>query len=391
MMSKFLYSEKQSNVLASVGKITNIAYNDNAMAIQTMAFTAKEELLKHKACLMVIPDENHRKQLILTLTDLGMSSFVFECNPGTEVSSDDLDAIRNMLGQQHHHSTQPDEELAKFLFHQHKKEIIFYYSSLNQLVFKQKTWKVLLQDYLALKPNNNVLMLHKEIDINDFEFDAKEFDSLKQCLNDALNYYHPDFELADASLYKNNLNADLCIIDRLQDVTHELFTYREKASELRDEYYLCLNDLQNNHLLQNKLWAKNITKKLDLLAFRVQKLISNQEDKIIHKGIFSALKVKSNTINKVYIDIYADLEIILKDLKDKKIISDALCEVNIQNIVEVISKVQLNIRDWDEKTIERTTSYIKSANKLNIPDRRLLNLELSLSNLLTSINGSNIF
>ena len=391
MMSRFLYSEKQSNVLSNFGKIINIAYDDISVAIQTVAFATMQELLRHKACLIVVPNENHRKQLINRLTDIGMSSSVFECNPNTIVCSDETEAIRSMLELQNHLLKQPDKELAKFLFQQQKKEIILYYTLLNQVVFKQKTWKDLLQDYLALKPNNSVLILHKEIDITDFTFDAAEFDNMKLCLSDALLYYQRDFEITDAVMYKINLKIDLFIIDKLQEVTHDLFTFKEQASKLRDEYFVCLHNLQNSHLYQDKLWVKNTSNALDLIAFRVEKLIINPENKIIPKGIFIALKPKSSTSNIEYANICSDLEIILKNLRDKKIVTDVSLSITLENIGEVISKLQLNIKAWDAKATDRTTSYIKSVNKLNIQDSRLLELELCLSNLLRNINGSKIF
>jgi hypothetical protein len=388
-MSDFILSQEQKNVLKRVGTLANIVYNDIDLAIQTLFQTIVQNIIHSKSSIIVIPKGVHRHYLKEQLHTVGLKDLMLECDPNALVTEEDLSYIRTHITNDARPAITTD--ICRYLFNKLNISIGDNLKQLSEKVFGDKSWKQLLHLFLSFDHDDRIYLLHAELTKIGYEFNPKEFNDLYQDLSEVLYLYDRSFEIMDENSEKLGFKSEFLEEDKLQDVTHELFTYKEMAQNIRDRYYSFLHNIEQNKKSELLSLAASISDDLDFLAFKYDQFnqrYSNIEKK---KGIFSTFSAPDKSIEKEKHSLLDDVIVIFNSLNEQKVAEKLDSPLQIDQIPYFVNAANLELAKYQDKVDEKVAIYIKSFNKLNTLDEELVSLESDLDTIIKKLNTSGIF
>ena len=388
-MSFFLYSAEQSRVINSSLTLANITYKDKVNGLHTLMHRVMKSLLEDKSAIIVCPDYNDKKLLTMMLDQAGLKGLVLDCPLHAQIQDQDWDSLRQRISA----PLMSDEqtELDAGYMDKKKKQLITHFFT-NRYVQTSSgiTWRNLLDKYLGLAPGRGTAMLNADISTENFRFDLQEGDEIRQNIADALFIYQREFELSDV-VHATDLQTDVHVLDRLQDVTFELFNFKDMAQGLRDRYYEVHQYLENGYRKNNAIWTSSLLDRIDFLAYKAENLKFKQSESQ-NRGLFgvfqSAAKQKAADEKQSLMD---ELNAIHRELSSRKWAANTIYQTWPEDIDDILKKYQQLIHDQLANRSNDRTEYLKSINQLNQNDPVLEDLEYDMQALLSRMNESGIF
>ena len=391
VMNQFILSSEQEIVLKRIGTLTNIVYDDIESALQTIDITLAKNIQNSKASIVVVRSELHRAMLKEHIHFFGLKDLMMECNPNSLFTEEHLSYIRSHALDDGHPGLVTTADVSTYYFNKQNKEIIEGLESLQKKVFGDLTWKQLLHMYLSLDRDDRIYQLHAELSKVDFDFNQDEFNQLYGSLSDVLYLYEREFEISDRNSDDFGLKQSFFSEDKLQDVTYELFTFRELAQNIRDRYYNCLYDIEQDKRSETFNLIAKVENGLDFLSFRLESFNSRSVQQEKKKSIFSAFSSPDKSLESEKASLLEDSKTIVTLLRENKIF-DILSEpVQISDLPTFITDCQEIVSRFKTKIEDKISLFIKSSNKLNATDQKLEILEADFKVLIEDINRSGLF
>lgn len=388
-MNDFILSQEQKNVLKRVGTLTNIVYNDVDFAVQTLSQTIAENIIHSKSSVIVIPKGARSQYLKEQLHDVGLKDLIFECDPNGLVSDEDLSYIRTHITNDAIPTNTTDT--SKYLFNKLNNGIVNNLAQISKKVFGEKSWKQLLHLFLSFDQDERIYLLHAELNKIGCEYNEKEFNDIYQVLSEVLYLYDRAYEITDHNSEKLGFKQEFMSEDKLQDVTHELFTHKEMAQNIRDRYYNCLFKIEQNKKAEIMTLVASFRDELDFLMYKYEQFnlrYANVEKK---KSIFSAFSNPDKSVELEKNSLLNDALIILESLKEQKIALQIDSPSKITDISTFVESAIVELTKFQTKIDEKVDIYLKSSNKLNASAQELEALEADFRGLINEINKSGIF
>ena len=391
MTSLYLYNPEQGQVLNSSASLVNVSYHDNALAVHTLVLSSLKKVLQGQRSIIVAPSEQDRSAIIDTLEYIGLSDLFFEAKLDEPVHAQEIAQLHKKLTTPLGTKDRYEADVLEFAFRHKNDETITAIESLSKSFFGKLSWKEILHRYIGLVPSDQVFMLHANIDTSDFQCNIEEFEELSYIISEALFLYNKDFEGIGNDQQDFGKGHNESLVDRLQDVTYDLFTFKELAHELRDRYYFCLNDFEQSQRKDTVLWVKDILYRLEYIVFRAQKYV-DKTNAAAHSNKFIQLFTATDKgSEQEKLEILQGFNDIVGKIENKKIPIDLHKVTNVEEVIIAATKLNESILSWQKKTAQRIATNIKATNTFNFQDSRLHDLEADLQQLLAKINQSKIF
>jgi hypothetical protein len=381
----YIASEEQQRVINNSSSLSNITYNDQNIALQTLGLQAYNHWTKGESSVIVMPDQSHRESFISMLKEMGLEQLLYTVKLKEAVNEKDLSALRNICQNPNKKNTLEYNEAEHQLQIKLNKSNTFYTNKYNKTIEK-KTWREILDLYLMMKPNQNTDILQRGINKHYFAFTPSEMITIREGISDALMIYQRDFEISETLQMHHLLHKNVQHPDMLQEVTHQLFTFKEAAEILRDRFYECHKRLETNYLISNfqrfDALMDDITQMKSHLAFHYA-----HYKKSSLLDVFSEEQKRQERATKKLLEDWNALilrlsEWQLVELKSYKTIP----EDGLQRLEEYANRLQ----SQKEKKISQKEDFLKSINRFNLNDSLLNDLEYDLSALTNRINESEI-
>lgn len=388
-MSDFILSQEHKNVLNRVGTLSNFVYDDVNSATQSLIQTIVENIIHFKSSILVVPKATDRHLLKEQLISFGLKDAMIACDPNVLVSEDDLSFIRTHISNEPTFNSQIDS--SSYQFSKLDAEILTNFKILCTKVFGDKTWKQLLYLYLSFDQDDRIYLLHTELSGLKFEFNQKEFDEIYQSLSEVLYLYERDFELTDESGEKLGFKQEFLSEDKLQDVTYDLFTFKEMAQNIRNRYYTCLYEIEQNKKSEILAIATSLQDDLDFLSFKVDQFQHKYPNVEKKKGVFSVFSSADKSLENEKANLLNEAKSIIDLLKQHKITENISLPLQLTDIPLFIESATTLIKKFTDKIDDKVALYLKSSNRLNAKAQELEALEVDFKSIIESINKSGIF
>jgi len=388
MIHHFLHSGEQAAVIQSKKGIVNVTYKNKETAIHTILLRIFANFIQGKSSLVVIPDAEDKKQLTTLIRQCSLNHATLEIILDNETTEEDFHLIRQKMTQLQSFHIENDETAA-FLHHETDQEILsFYKNTYLEEIWDGASWREILDTYIGLHSEKNVNILHTELDQSCFEFTPKELNDIRSSISDALYVYQRDFEIIEFSEKSKKIHTKTHLIENIEHITYDLFTFNEMAQELRDQYYACFHHIEKTFHRDTLVWASNTLKDIDLLTFKIEKYTKRYNE--IPNSIFANLSSKKKTIENEKIQLMAEYTHLLSEMSSKKFqLENVHINVPAEGLPHLINFKKI-VTAWKENIHSNQASFIKAANRLNTEDLRLNALEMELKTLLEKINDSGI-
>jgi hypothetical protein len=317
------------------------------------------------------------------LLEVVPGSAILQFNPQNSITEEDISQLRRFYSNLDNKIPQ-DTAIKKYRYNRLHEEVKNVYKNIYTThVTKDNTWKEIADMYCLSQRNEKAAVLHTEVDISAFELSSDEFTTLMKVISDALLIYQREFELLDIqSGAKISIAADHPI-DKIQDLTYELFLIREEAEQLRDMYYALHKQMENDFISVESVRIDQLENDIDFLMFRIEQFLVN--NKVESAGIFSIFGKEKKNTGKEKKNILTDFSKISANWKElhKENPEDCLNELQIYKMLLKAEKQNLAIE---------ASKKIRSANKFNSADPgNMIRLESNLKSLLKRINECGIF
>jgi len=388
-MSDFILSQEQKMVLNRVGTLANIVYHDIDFAVQTLSQTIAENTIHSKSSVIVIPKGTQRQYLKEQLHTLGLKDLIFECDPNGLVSEEDLSYIRTHITNDAIPTNTTDT--SKYLYNRLNSGIVNHLEQISKKVFGEKSWKQLLHLFLSFDQDDRIYLLHAELNKIGCVYDEKEFNDIYQVLSEVLYLYDRSYEISDHNSEKLGFKQAFLSEDKLQDVTHDLFTYKEMAQNIRDRYYNCLFEIEQNKKAEILSLVASIRDELDFLMYKYEQFDQRYANVEKKTGLFSAFSNPDKSIEHEKNILLNDATIIVETLKEQKVTQNLSAPSRITDIATFVESSLEELAKFQHKIDEKVAIYLKSSNKLNATDQKLEALEIDFSSLINDINKSGVF
>ena len=390
-MNHFILSSEQNNVIKRVGTLTNIVYDDIESALQTIIITLAKNIINSKSSIVVVRSDLHKSMLKEQIYFLGMKDLMIDCNPNALFTDEHLSYIRSHSLVDGQVGFKNINDVSNYYFDKQNKKIIDGLKSFQKKIFGDKNWKQLLHMYLSLEYDDRIYLLHAELNKVDFHFNEDEFNEIYHSLSEVLYLYEREFEITDKNSENLGLNQALLSEEKLQDLTYELFTFKELAQNIRDRYYSCLYEVEQSKRSETLALIRSFEDDLDLLGYRLDSFNSRYGQQEVKRSIFSAFSSTDKSFDLEKIELLEDARRIAVLLSEYKIFDVGFTAIQISDLPVFISQCQDNVSIFKSKIDQKLSLFIKSYNKLNATDEKLEILESDFKILIDDINRSGIF
>ena len=389
MVDLFLSSSEQDVITESNQSIINVSYRNVNNALHTVLLRTIKNFISGKRTLVIIPDKEINHAFVSMLQDAGLNDSWLEIDPVKVFSDEEIHLLRKKLTNplKHYYTT---DETATYLYDQLEKEIYCSYKAIYQeKIWSDLTWRETLDSYIGMTSAEKVSILHAEIDPTTFSFQKEELEFLKNGLAEAIFHYQRDFEIMDLSENAINIYTQKNTIDNIQQIMYELFTFKETAQNIRDQYYNCMYDIENKFITDNKTLAAKALESIHLLTFKIEKYTEKYKDK--SNSLIAALRGSNKSMEDEKSLLMTQFRHLIHLLSEQKIILDTLIAKDPFEALTSLNIAENKVQTWKNNIQTNTTLFLKAANKLNTSDNRLTNLEGELRKLLVKINDSALF
>jgi hypothetical protein len=385
----YLRSKEQEEIIGKIGGIANVYYRDFQESCHTIVLSLLENVVHGKSSIVVVANEDEKLRLQSLIKEVGLDPLSLSVGLNQTIRSSDIENIKNKFAAESF--ANGSEEMKEFKYNLVHQDILSYFQNFQNPTSLEKSWYEVLYEYISMKPNDKVFMLHAELNTTEYQFDKPELESLRESLTEALYLYQRDFELNDASLTAYGIKPGTQVLDRLQDVTHDLFSFKEIAEDMRDRFYTCLHDIE--HDLWNTATAsiKKLEEGLELAEFRTHKLNAILKEKTSRLTVIKSLIISDSPNDAKKASLLGDLMSMIKILQEKQILKTEMTGLKYEDVLPTIEILKTCVADWKFKLRNTISANLKSSNKLNFNNHRLMDLELDLQALILRINQSEIF
>lgn len=388
-MHPFLFSEEQSSVIHCKSSITNVRFKNEQTALHTLFLRLTENIIQGKSSWVVIPDKQMQDSLVSMLKSAGMGQALLQINLSKAITEEDLQTLR----QKWNHQTPAeisDDPASAFLFAQTETKLNAFFECIyRQPVLENNTWRNILDWYLELENHNSDPILHAGLDRSAFNFSLDELESIKKGIQEAVYLYQREFEITNVTEAGSNLKISKNVYERVDTISYDLFTFIEIARQLKNKYYRCLQDLEMSYMQEAASWSGNILQQTGLLRHRMEHYI--EKYKSSPAGVFSALSQSSKIKEKEKTTLLGEFVRIQKSLLEKKLAVQQISPKEVEPCLKNLEQFEEIVQRWTKQIHAGKEVYIKSVNRLNAGDHRLVALEDELQYLLQGINASDIF
>lgn len=384
-MNIYTASEQQQNIINSKASLSNIAYADYKTALLTIANQSLQNLVMGYETTIVIPDEMYRQHLNTIFGQMGIDMMTHTFHLDDTVTDEDIANLHKAINAEPYKPNVGFDD-NKYKYDHLLTKVINYYNKKYHSSLTDKSWREALDIYLRQKPDHHTNILFKNLNSDNFEFNANELAELKNTISEALMIYTRDHEISDQQqlnllLHKNALNPE-----KLQDITHALFTFFEVASTLRDKFFDHFIRLENDYISETNQSIGRLQDEILLLSSKIDYHLQNKT-KTSLLNIFSDEQKQKELTIKTLINEWNEKHQQLAEYlpisknQDKNIPDDA---------VAILLKHNESLEELKIKRINRKKDFLKSINRFNINDHNITDLEYDLQALVNRINETEI-
>jgi hypothetical protein len=387
-MNFFIPSAEQAAIIHSSASLANITYKNAEQALHCIVLRVAENFKNKRSTALIIHDKQMQSSMLSMLQQVGLEDFCLFVSVFKTVAEDDLLAIRKHSEAQHKESL--DLNAATFNFNVLKSNILQYYQAAGtQTIFKNKTWKSLLDEYLEKVKHEHSGLLHTALNGNILlDFTESEYDLLYQNVADALMLYQRDFELLELRDARQWLNLDRKMVDNPENLTYDLFLLREQAQSIAERYAETIKEIE-------RLYIKSTHAHLDELVSRIHFLIHQcrqcTHDFKENKSYFSSWSGTAKENIKKEKALLNEINSFIKRLEEIKIIVPIGELGSISSAVTTLYDINQVLSDKKFAISDASHAYLKALNKLNYHDPILNDLEKDTVALLDKLNHTKIF
>lgn len=386
-MNRFIQSSEQLAIVNTTKTLVNVSYKNSDLAIHTVVMRMIRNFKENKSTLLIVPDKTAEHDLMKLLESFDMLDNTFSVSIKNSVNQKDLNIISERCAQKPKiKDTNPNAEIYFNILHE--KTESYYHNLRHTKIWCQKTWRELLDDYLKKVKIENSEILHALLDELTLSLTGEEYDKIYQNIADAVLIYQRDFELNDLSTKTNPLTAGKNLPDNFQNISYELFTFKEQAQNLGERYGNVIKKIERLFFKTSHQYASDTLEQIRFLAHQAE---------ILSKGSTTPSNYFSSLIgtNKEWIKnvnkLTHEVNTLIEQLTDKKILAQQGRIKNKAELMAILPLLTTAVKNWQVKIPELKIDYIKSANKLNYHDPMLEGIERDATDLVAMINKSRIF
>lgn len=379
---------EQKNIVAISAALTNVSFKSDSEALQTIALRLLKNFCERKTTLVVVSDDEDRKQLTQKLSALSIDDLVLNISLQHTVTESDLQFLRNQCSQKSKKTLTQNTHEYKFLTLSEKIRQHFQKTYITP-IFDDKSWTELLYFYLHLITENKLRSHSNPCSGLDLEYSKQEYDKLHEDISEALFLYQREFEINDHNeIPKSSLNPLINQTDDFHHISYTLFGLKEEAFILAEKYDRFISDLSHFYKKTSLQYLDDIQDTLNIMSFEYTQhsFQKNGDNSGFLKGLLSTSKKKEET------SVISEINAIIDTLKEKNILTKNYPKVALYSqIPDTLNDITIHLSKRKQDINHITHEFVKSVNRLNYLDPTCENLEYQLIDLTKKINDSELF
>ncbi len=384
--SAHIPSSEQNKVIQSTQTLKNVTYTCPKNAIKTMGLMAIDNIQKDKNILFIIPDEKTRISLSDFLESSGMSDVLLSCKMYENVSHAEIEQIKkNTIDEKK--NIQVNKQ-SHFEYERIKSSTNLDFRKKYSDKKDGKTWRNHVDEYAQLEADPKAKLMARYLNSAVCPKNEAALQNILDVVFEGMNYYAPTFESLEYGVLKNELNLSKLRLDDLNDITYEIFTWKEAATILRDRFLHASKNIEEDFLTAKLKLIQDLEYQVDFIDFEY--------------GQWKSQPKKSNTgfLSTIFQNKQSKHEDHIKSIIDKcKSIGNKLQSLTPSHlsipsleadIVSYCEKQKAQLLELKYNLKATLPEVIKSVNRFNNDHPILTDLETELSALVEQINTQKI-
>ncbi|MBK8627085.1 MAG: hypothetical protein IPN86_16430 [Saprospiraceae bacterium] len=384
-MSVYIASGEQQKIIENIKSLANVAFSDPKIALHTIALQVKNNWLKGEVTVIIIPNQEDRERFLSYIRSMGMEQMLLTIQLQESISDQDLTFLRNICQQEVRKSYKGYDE-SEYYNQKIKRDAVQYYNQKYQSIKEDRSWRESLDQYLMMKPNYHTSILYRAINSALFEFTLDEMAQIRDTISDALMIYQREFEISETLQMHHLLHKNAQHPEHLQDVTYQLFTFREAAEILRDRFYHYHNELESNYIQNIQQSIGSVQDEIDQLSVKLQSYMANAVKTSI-LGFFSDEQKHNEGLAKI---LLKDWNKLMEKLAEWQLVDTVQVKKLPEDALDILNRCREKLQGTHEKKIAQKHDYLKSINRFNLSNNTLFDLEYDLNALIHRINETEI-
>ncbi len=347
---------------------------------------AIDSIQKDKNILFIIPDEKTRISLSDFLESSGMSDVLLSCKIYENVSHSEIEQIKkNTIDEKKNIDV---NKQSHFEYERIKSSTSLAFRKKYSDKKDGKTWRNYVDEYAQLEADPKAKLMARYLNSALCPKNDATFQNILDVVYEGMNYYAPTFESLEYGVLKNELNLSKLGLDDLNDITYEIFTWKEAATILRDRFLHASKNIEEEFLTDKLRLIQDLEYQVDFIDFEYGqwKAQPKKSNANFLSTIFQNKQSKQEGFIKSIIDKCKSIENKLQSLTPSPLSIPSL-ETDIVSYCEK-QKAQLSELKYNLKAT--SPEIIKSANRFNNDHPILTVLETELSALVEQINAQKI-
>ena len=382
-MSVYLASDDQKAILKSDHSLINISYSNRREAIHTAVLKVKKLWENGQKIVVIMPSAEDRQLFLEGIEEMGLQNIVLSIHLLDTVKQDELERIKASVGKFTNFSTPYEDSEIKYVLL--GKSVLDFLNQRYDLV-ENKSWRQILDTYLSIDARCDASNLIRNVSIAGLEFSHEEYQNIREVVVQAAGLYQTDFEITESQDANLFLNKAIKIPDQLDEVTYQIFTYKELATTLKTRYHHFYN-LQDNKYLQNINLTYSVL--MDKIALMSDRLSFNESVQVKSSMLDVFTGGKKQHILQQREEVDAWNELILSCASTLQFSYQPVKSIP-KNYNEMLSDISNKLAAWKDNSLRLKADFLKSINRFNLHDDTLTHLENDLDSLISRINESRI-